>query len=229
MAMIPVPTKLIAGVTVPDTPLITKALEFARDNTSTLVYNHVVRSWLFGTFIADRIPHLQGRDNELHAVAAILHDLGWSKNTDLVSKDKRFEVDSANATRDFLVREGKKEEWDGRRLQLAWDAVALHTTASIAKHKEIEVQACLFGIGTDFAGLGGSPGGVLTQEVWDGIVKEYPRVGFSNGVKEILCGFCTTKPETTYDTFMADFGAKFVEGYNEEGHRIMDRVLAARD
>lgn len=224
-----VSTKIIAGVIVPDTPLITKALEFARENLSTLAFNHVVRSWLFGAFIADQTPHLRGRDNELHAVAAILHDLGWSKNTQLISEDKRFEVDSANATRDFLIREGKKEEWDERRLQIAWDAVALHTNGSIARHKEIEVQACLFGIGTDFAGLGGAPGGVLTQAVWDMVVKEYPRVGFSDGVKEIICGFCITKPQTTYGTFMADFGLKFVDGYNEEGHRVMDRVLAAQD
>jgi hypothetical protein len=224
-----VSTKIIAGVTVPDTPLITKALEFAHSNTSTLAYNHVVRSWLFGAYIADQIPHLQGRDNELHAIAAILHDLGWSKNTELISNDKRFEVDSANATRDFLVREGKPEEWDKHRLQLAWDAVALHTTGSIARHKEIEVQACIYGIATDFSGPKGSPGGVLNQEIWDRIVTEYPRVGFSNGVKEILCGFCRTKPETTYDTFVADFGMKFVEGYSEEGYRVIDRVLAARD
>lgn len=229
MAGFPVPTHIVAGVTAPNTPLITKALEFARQNTNSIAYNHVVRSWLFGTFIADQYPPLQKRDTELHAIAAILHDLGWSQNPDLISTDKRFEVDGANATRDFILREGKAAEWDSRRIQLVWDAIALHTTPSIALHKEIEVQSCSYGIAADFRGPEGSFGKILTQEVWDSVVKEYPRTGFRDGVKEFMCGFCRTKPETTYDNFVADFGELFVEGYTEVGHRLVDVVLGTRD
>lgn len=229
MANSKITTKVIAGVVAPDTPLITKALDFARANTNTIAYNHVVRSWLFGTYIADNTPSLQSRDTELHAIAAILHDLGWSQNPALISRDKRFEVDGANATREFLVREGNAAEWDERRLQLAWDAIALHTTGSIAAHKEVEVQAVLWGIGADFTGVEGARYGVLTREVWDGIVAEYPRAGFREGVIEILCGFCKTKPETAYDNFVAEVGEVFIEGFSEKGHRVADNVLNTRD
>jgi hypothetical protein len=224
-----IPTKIIAGVTVPDTPLINKAFEFAQKNLDDVSFNHVVRSWLFGSFIADHMPPLQGRDNELHAITALLHDLGWSKTPELISKDKRFEVDGANAARDFLVREGTKAEWDQHRLQLAWDAIALHSTISIAMYKEIEVQSCMMGILADFTGPENAPGAVLTREVWDGIVKEYPRKGFKDGVIGIMCGLCRTKPETTYDNLAGEFGEKFVEGYNLEGHRAVDVTLAMED
>lgn len=99
--MLSIPTKVIASVTAPDTPLINKAYEFARGNLEDFAFNHVVRSWLFASFIGDHIPPLQGRDIELHSIAALLHDLGWSKSPELISKDKRFEVDGANAAREF--------------------------------------------------------------------------------------------------------------------------------
>lgn len=224
-----IPTKVIAGVTVPDTPLINKAYKYARNNLDDFAFNHVVRSWLFGSFIGDHIPPLQGRDIELHAITALFHDLGWSKTPELISQDKRFEVDGANAARDFLVREGNKAEWDQHRLQLAWDAIALHSTISIASHKEIEVQSCMMGILADFTGPENSPGGVLTREVWNGVVKEYPRTGFKDAVIGFMCGLCKTKPDTTYDSIVAGFGDKFVEGYSSEGHGAVDVTLAMED
>ena len=128
--MTTLPTRTLAGVQVPDTPLITKALDLCRKHLNDLAYNHSVRSWLFGFIIAAKIPERQDRDLEAHAIAAILHDLGWAEDIDLVSDDKRFEVDGAIAAREFLEREAG--DWDKHRLQLVWDAIALHTTPSIA-------------------------------------------------------------------------------------------------
>ncbi|KAH6677729.1 hypothetical protein B0J14DRAFT_585032 [Halenospora varia] len=227
------PTRVLAGVTVPDTPLITKAIEFARSVSDDFTYNHVMRSWLFGQFMCDATPDLKDHDVELHAITAILHDLGWPKSTvtgsDIVTKDKRFEVDGANAAREFLIREGNKEHWDKRRLQLAWDTIALHTTPSIGMYKEKEVGCCGIGITADFLGPEKAFGGVLTRQVWDGIVKEYPRLDFRNGVKKALCGLCIEKPETTYDNFVAQFGVLFVDGYSLEGKTMVDIWRAAED
>lgn len=218
------PTRILAGVTVLDTPLIAKALAYARKNCNDITYNHVVRSWLFGQVIADNSPDLKDRDVELHSLAAILHDMGWSHNPSLISPDKRFEVDSANVTRDFIIREGEKGEWDSHRLQLIWDIVALHTIVSIAVHKEVEVKVCCVGIGAEFVPFEASYGGVLTSEVWDGIVKEFPRTNFKEGLTETLCGLCRTKPAASYDNFVGNFGAKYVEGYSLEGRRLVDQI-----
>lgn len=45
------PTKVIAGVEVVDTPLVRAAQDFARQHLDDLAYNHVMRSWIFGVII----------------------------------------------------------------------------------------------------------------------------------------------------------------------------------
>ena len=62
-----------------------------------------------------------------------------SNNTSIVSKDKPFEVDGANAAREFLQREGGRA-WNKHRVQLVWDAIALHTDSEINPYKELEVS-----------------------------------------------------------------------------------------
>jgi hypothetical protein len=38
-------TRLLAGVSVPDTPLITRAIALARDRSEPYLFNHAMRSW----------------------------------------------------------------------------------------------------------------------------------------------------------------------------------------
>lgn len=222
------PTRVFAGVSVPDTPRVTKALAFAHAHLSDMAYNHCVRSWLFGFIIGAKIPALRGRDLEAHALAAILHDLGWDQTEELISADKRFEVDSADAARDFLKREsGPGDGWDAHRVQLVWDAIALHTTPSIAIHKEPEVVATSLGIKADFSGPDGEPEGMLTWDEYEAVVKEVPRLGMKEGMREIMCYLCKTKPQTTYDNFVGQFGVKYVDGYNLEGKQTIDFMEAS--
>ena len=47
-------TRLLAGVSVPDTPLISRAIEFARERSEPYLFNHVMRSWLFAVLLAQR-------------------------------------------------------------------------------------------------------------------------------------------------------------------------------
>ncbi|KAK4949562.1 hypothetical protein LTR10_012180 [Elasticomyces elasticus] len=225
------PSRSIAGITVPDTPLITAAIDLSRKHLNNIAFNHVMRSFLFGFAIADKIPPFQGRDRELHSLAAILHDLGWDTIDTFISPDKRFEVDGANAARAFIEQQtahSGDKTWDKHRGQLLWDAIALHTTPSIAQHKEPEVAATGLGIFADFVGNDAVPG-TMTVEEYNAIVAKYPRHGFREGVKEIMCGLCRTKPETTYDNFVADFGDQFVEGYSTKGRRPFDLIMATAD
>ena len=105
-----------------------------------------MRSWLFGVLLsesAERAP-----DAELLAVVAtILHDLGL---TDRYAAENRFEVDGANAARSFLQGRGISTQ----QMQVVWDAIALHTTRSIALHKEPEVAMTHSGITADVLGAG---------------------------------------------------------------------------
>src|SRR6476619_7708184 len=112
-------TRLLAGVSVPDTPLISRAIDFARERSEPYLFNHVMRSWLFAAIVAERkqIAH----DGEVLAITAILHDLGLAEAFD---GPLRFEVEGANAARTFARNEGM----DDRRTQLIWDGVALKST-----------------------------------------------------------------------------------------------------
>lgn len=219
---------VIAQIELPNTPVVLAAQSLARDHLDDAAYNHVLRCAFLGFAISDRIPALQSRDRELHAVAAILHDLGWDRTKKFVSPDKRFEVDGANAARDFVLQHGGKDAWDERRTQLLWDAIALHTQPDIAWHKEAEVKATQFGVFADFGGptLVNQFGMELSQHEWTAICEKFPRTGFKEGVKKALCGICSSKPATTADNFVGDFGDRYgVEGYSREGLRFIDRFM----
>jgi hypothetical protein len=214
----------VASVCVPDTPVIRKALDFAKAHSDETTFNHVQRSWLFGVILASKIPELQDIDREAHAVAALLHDLGWDPTKELVSEDKRFEVDGAEAAKAFLNREAK--DWDKHRVQLVWDAVALHTTASIAMFKQPEIKACALGIFADFQGPDGVPGGLLTSNEYNAIVKKFPRMKLIDSVKQLMTHLCVAKAHTTYDNMVGEWGVKYVEGYSRAGKTAVDLIEA---
>jgi hypothetical protein len=60
--MSPLQERTLGAVTVLDTPLITKALEYARKHLNDVAYNHSVRCWLYGVVIAAKIPSLKIHD-----------------------------------------------------------------------------------------------------------------------------------------------------------------------
>src|SRR5262245_1079297 len=89
-------SRILAGVVVPDTPLITSAIEHARENSEPYLFNHVMRSWLFAVSLAQLSE--TAHDGEVVAVATLLHDIGLSE---AFSGPLRFEVEGANAARRF--------------------------------------------------------------------------------------------------------------------------------
>jgi hypothetical protein len=198
-----IPTRSLAGVLVPDTPLITRAIDYVREHSEPYLFHHVVRSWLFAVSFARQrqVRH----DAEVLAVATLLHDLGLAKD---FSGPLRFEVEGANAARKFARDEGVDE----RRTQLIWDGVALNSTPSLGLYKEIEVALCTTGIGLDWGGFGyESLPAALIAEVLDA----FPRLEMKQRFARAVCRVVETRPATTYDNFAADFGVRFVPGYQK--------------
>src|SRR4051812_50212077 len=91
-------SNLASAIVIPDSLLAKDATEIVRDYSTDLLFNHSIRVYLFAAE--------QGRerklrfDAELLYVAAAFHDLGLIKR--FSSPDERFEVDGANAARQFL-------------------------------------------------------------------------------------------------------------------------------
>ena len=194
-------TRLIAGVSVPDGPLITAVIEHAQRLSEPYLFNHAMRSWLF----AEAIGRIKGidYDREVVAVGTILHDIGLTAS---VSGPNRFEVNGADAALSFIKGKGLSD----RRAQLIWDTVALNSTPSLALHKEPEVAVGTMGIGLDYGGffLEVLPAGDL-----DRILTAFPRLKMKQQFTEACCRVVAAKPETSYDNFLRDFGERFVPGY----------------
>ena len=195
------PTRVLGGVTVPDTPLIQRALAFAEARSEAYLFNHAARSWLF----AVRLGQLQGidHDQEVVAIGTLLHDLGL---TDSCVGTRRFEVEGADAARTFAREAGL----DDRRVQLIWDTVALNSTPSLAVYKETEVALCTYGIGLDWGGFGYDR--IPPVEIRS-ILGAFPRLEMKRGFTDAVCSIVKSRVATTYDNFARDFGERFVPGY----------------
>jgi len=194
-------TRLLAGVSVPDTPLVSSAIEYVREHSEPYLFNHVMRSWLFAVTLAQR--ERTAHDEEVLAVATILHDLGLAAAFD---GPLRFEVEGANAARAFAQNLGVDE----RRAQLIWDGVALNSTPSIALHKETEIALCTAGIGLDWGGWGYE---ALGHDEIAAILDAFPRLEMKQRFTRAVCSIVETRPQTTHDNFARDFGERFVPGY----------------
>ena len=193
--------RLMAGVRMPDSPLITETLEYAQKLYEPYLFNHAVRSWLF----AETIGRARGidYDREVVAVGTLLHDIGLTAS---VSGPNRFEVNGADAARSFFKGEGLSD----RRAQLIWDLVALNSTPSLALHKEPEVAVGTMGIGLDYGGFGIE---LIPSTDMTTILNAFPRLQMKNKFAETCCRLVTAKPETSSDNFLRDFGERFVPGY----------------
>ena len=193
--------RLLAGVSVPDSPLVAEVLEYAQGLYEPYLFNHAMRSWLFAAAIGGlkRIDC----DLEVVAVGTIFHDIGLASG---VSGSNRFEVNGAAAALSFVKERGVSD----RRAQLIWDLVALNSTPSIALHKEPEVALGTMGIGLDYGGFGFEliPSTDMTE-----ILRGFPRLKMKDRFAETCCRLVAARPETSSDNFLRDFGERFVPGY----------------
>ena len=192
---------ILAGIKVLIHLWFATRLSLARSSSEPYLFNHVMRSWLFGILLSESAKPLP--DPELLAVSAVLHDLGL---TDRYTAEERFEVDGANVARAFLKERGIPTQ----QTQVVWDAIALHTTRSIALHKEPEVAMTHSGIAVDAIGFGLDR---IPQDKQRAILAEFPRLALKNQFESSLCNIVRRKPATSFDNILRDFGTRYVEGF----------------
>jgi hypothetical protein len=186
--------KSVAGVVIPDSKLAREVTELVRDTESPLLFHHSSRVYHWGALTGRR----RGLrfDPELLYAGAMFHDMGLTPG--YASQHERFEVDGANAARDFLGSHGIAE----RDIETVWIAIALHTTPGIPQHMHPVIALVTAGVEMDVLGIAFSE---FTDDERDAVLRAHPRP--PRFKEEIIQAFYDTihyKPETTFGNVKAD-------------------------
>jgi hypothetical protein len=187
-------TLTVQGVGIPDTKLARQITELVRDTASPLLFHHSSRVYYFGA-LAGKHRDLSF-DPELLYAGAMFHDLGLTPRYS--SAEERFEVDGANAARDFL---------HGHRISQAdidtvWTAIALHTTPGIPRHMHPVVALVTAGVEMDVLGLTYPEYSDAERKA---VVHAHPRsVHFKEDIIQAFYDGIKHKPETTFGNVKAD-------------------------
>ncbi|TDZ96742.1 HD domain-containing protein [Mycobacteroides salmoniphilum] len=188
----------IAGVEIPDTPLAREITEYIRDTEDDLLFHHSRRVYLFGA--------LQGQrrgvkpDLELLYAGAMFHDIGLTEG--FRESQLRFEVDGANAAREFLTERGVSAE----DAQNVWLAIALHTTPGVTEFLSPEVALVTAGVETDVVGIARD---ALSTKDLDAVTAVHPRPDFKNRILNAFFEGNRYRPRSTFGNMNADVLAHF--------------------
>jgi hypothetical protein len=185
---------LISGIRVPDSKLASEITEFIHDTESTLLFKHSSRVYYFGALAGERRGFKF--DAELLYAGAMFHDIGlvpvYSSDAD------RFEVDGANAARNFLRRHNISEP----DIDLVWTAIALHTTPGIPQYMHPVVALVTAGVEMDVLGIDYSS---FADSDRNAVVKAFPRTAhFKEDILQAFYDGIKHKPETTFGNVKAD-------------------------
>jgi len=208
--------KTVAGVKIPDSTMAKAATELVRDTETDLLFHHSSRVFLFGALTGER-KQLK-YDSELLYIGAMFHDMGIMDQ--YASDTERFEVDGANAARDFLSAYDISE----RDIDDVWDSIALHTTPGIPQHKRPTVALVTAGVEMDVLGIAYDS---FTETQRQEVCTCHPRgLKFKHGILSSFCLGTMRKPETTFGNVKAD-----VLGYMDPTYKrdnFVDMILSSQ-
>ncbi|UVF22828.1 HD domain-containing protein (plasmid) [Microvirga terrae] len=189
---------IINGIKIPDSKLAHEVTEIVRDTESELLFNHSTRVY-FWAALAGKRKGLKV-DPELLYAGAMFHDIGLTEK--YRESQLRFEVDGANAARDFL-RSRSIPEADVKKV---WDAIALHTTPGIPEFMGPEIALIQAGAGMDVAGRGYDD---FADEQREAVIAAYPRGNeFEHRMIDAFYQGMKHRPDSTFGTMNDDFLAE---------------------
>jgi len=187
-------SSIIEGVAIPDSKLAREITEVVRDTETPLLFHHSSRVYYFGA-LAGKHRRLKF-DAELLYAGAMFHDMGLMPRHS--SPNERFEVDGANAARDFL-RGHRISKAD---IDTVWTAIALHTTPGIPQHMHPVVALVTAGVEMDVLGLSYPE---YSDAVREAVVEAHPRPDrFKEDIIQAFYDGIRLKPDTTFGNVKAD-------------------------
>jgi hypothetical protein len=189
MAELPVE---VAGITRPRSVVARKALEFSRAQCPEFLFNHCMRTYLFGAVAMEhhKVPY----DPDAAFVAASLHDLGLLAAFESV--DGSFEIDGAERAAQLARDNGL----DSRAVEAVWQAIVLHDGRfALAEHQGGEAMLVAMGAGSDV--LGPDSGMIETRRVEE-ILEAFPRLKFKQRFTALAVMHCKRKPLSQRGTWL---------------------------
>lgn len=183
-------------LTFPVTQLARQAHELITETQQPFLRNHSLRSLLFGRTLAaqqGRQPD-QDYDAELMFLIRVLHDTGLSEQA---NTDQRFEVAGADFAARFLEDRGVTDH----RVDIVWDAIALHTSPSLhespvfQRRRAPEIGVAQSGIGVDIVGGPDQ----LPPGYSDRVHAAYPRHGGARAVTDAIVEQARANPRKAPD------------------------------
>jgi HD superfamily phosphodiesterase len=182
------------SINIPDSKLASEITEFVRDTESDLLFNHSSRVYYFGALAGQR--RKLKFDAELLYAGAMFHDVGLVPA--FSSARDRFEVDGANAARDFLRQHRISEQ----QIDQVWTAIALHTTPGIPQYMDPVVALVTAGVEMDVLGIEYAS---FADADRNAIVQRYPRTPhFKEDIIQAFYDGIKHKPETTFGNVKTD-------------------------
>jgi HD superfamily phosphodiesterase len=184
----------ISGVKIPDSKMARELTQLIRDTENDLLFNHSTRVYLWGALSGQR----KGLkfDPELLYAGAMFHDIGLTRKYQ--RSQLRFEVDSANAARDFLRTHGISEA----DVEKVWTAIALHTTPGVPEHMHPEIALVTAGVEMDVLGLAYDEFADAQREA---VVAAHPRGNdFKHEIIEAFYQGMKHRPDSTFGTVNDD-------------------------
>jgi hypothetical protein len=203
----------IAGIAIPDTPLVREITAYIRDAEDDLLFDHSRRVFLFGV--------LQGRrrglepNPELLYAGAMFHDLGLTER--YRTSQLRFEVNSANAAREFLV----EHDVDSVDADKVWLSIALHTTPGIPEFLAPEIALVTAGVETDVLGIDRDE---LSPEALTAVTAAHPRPDFKRRILAAFNDGMKHRPHSTFGTVNADVLQHFDPNFRRDD--FVDIILS---
>lgn len=184
----------IDGTGIPDSRLCREITELARDTQPDMLFNHSSRVYYFGAL--EGVRRELNFDRELLYAGAMFHDAGVLPQ--FRSPTERFEVDGANAARDFLRARGIA----AADIELVWLAIALHTSRGIPGHLHPVISLVTAGVVMDVVGIGYDDFPAAQREA---VIAAYPRAAsFEEDLIQAFYDGIKDKPETTFGNVNAD-------------------------
>jgi hypothetical protein len=201
-APVAAPPSEVAGIALPQSALARKAAAYAASMCPDYLFNHCMRTYLFGALLAKK--QKLSFDADAAFAAAALHDLGLLKAFE--SARQSFEIDGADAAEKFARDAGAPKA----STDLIWHAVEMHDGKwPLTRRQGAEAMVVAIGAGSDVDGP--DPHLASPAEIRE-IVTAFPRLQFKKQFTALLIDHCKRKPQSQAGTWLEGLCREQVPG-----------------